>query len=194
MSFNRPRPGKAGRGRREEQAMNERVTPASGDARPARRRGRGRPCAAPAGGRRPASGQEAGRLAAQMQRPVTLDEAVSHRLRSARGAAHAKPAGEQPPAVSAPGPAATTPARVTTPASVSSLPARPPPSRHGRPSTDHTARRSGRRGGPLEARGSPQAGAARLSPGPAHACRSTARAAFRAATSTGSHTGEKGGA
>ncbi len=30
-------------------------------------------------------GQEAGRLAAQMQRPVTLDEAVSHRLRSARG-------------------------------------------------------------------------------------------------------------
>ncbi|MFF7971040.1 hypothetical protein [Streptomyces sp. NPDC007905] len=45
-------------------------------------------------------GQEAGRLAAQMQRPVTLDEAVSHRLRSVRpGAAHAKPAGEQPAAV-----------------------------------------------------------------------------------------------
>ncbi|KUM76248.1 hypothetical protein J7F01_11570 [Streptomyces sp. ISL-22] len=40
-------------------------------------------------------GQEAGRLASQMQRPVTLDEAVSHRLRSARAAAHAKPAGEQ---------------------------------------------------------------------------------------------------
>ncbi|WP_461081549.1 hypothetical protein [Streptomyces deserti] len=58
-------------------------------------------------------GQEAGRLAAQMQRPVTLDEAVSHRLRSARVAAHAKPAGEQPPAVSAA-------------ASVSSLPSRPP--------------------------------------------------------------------
>jgi hypothetical protein len=38
-------------------------------------------------------GQEAGRLAAQMQRPVTLDEAVSHRLRSARvpAAAHARP-------------------------------------------------------------------------------------------------------
>ncbi|MEV5343342.1 hypothetical protein AB0K93_33445 [Streptomyces sp. NPDC052676] len=36
-------------------------------------------------------GQEAGRLAAQMQRPVTLDEAVSHRLRSARVAAHARP-------------------------------------------------------------------------------------------------------
>ncbi|MFF8678576.1 hypothetical protein ACF07F_11800 [Streptomyces sp. NPDC015237] len=65
-------------------------------------------------------GQEAGRLAAQMQRPVTLDEAVSHRLRSARAAAtHARAAGEQPPAVaaSAAGPA---------PASVSSLPARPP--------------------------------------------------------------------
>lgn len=31
-----------------------------------------------------ALGQEAGRLAARMQRPVTLDEAVSHRLRSAR--------------------------------------------------------------------------------------------------------------
>ncbi|MBC2901957.1 hypothetical protein [Streptomyces cupreus] len=41
-------------------------------------------------------GQEAGRLAAQMGRPVTLDEAVSHRLRSVRAsAAHAKP-GEQP--------------------------------------------------------------------------------------------------
>lgn len=35
-------------------------------------------------------GQEAGRLASQMQRPVTLDEAVSNRLRSARSAAHAK--------------------------------------------------------------------------------------------------------
>jgi len=42
-------------------------------------------------------GQEAGRLAAQLGRPVTLDEAVSHRLRSARvSAAHAKPGGEQP--------------------------------------------------------------------------------------------------
>ncbi|MCZ9354911.1 hypothetical protein NGM36_34990 [Streptomyces mutabilis] len=64
-------------------------------------------------------GQEAGRLAAQMQRPVTLDEAVSHRLRSARGAAHARPAGEQPPAVGAP-------ATASAPASVSSLPSRPP--------------------------------------------------------------------
>ncbi|WP_320783329.1 hypothetical protein [Streptomyces sp. CRN 30] len=58
-------------------------------------------------------GQEAGRLAAQRQRPVTLDEAVSHRLRSVRSAAHAKPAGEQPPAVAVPAP-------------VSSLPPRPP--------------------------------------------------------------------
>ncbi|AZS84417.1 hypothetical protein AB0465_04065 [Streptomyces griseoviridis] len=59
-------------------------------------------------------GQEAGRLASQMQRPVTLDEAVSNRLRSTRPAAHAKPAGEQPTAVTPP------------PASVSSLPPRPP--------------------------------------------------------------------
>ncbi|GHH91985.1 hypothetical protein [Streptomyces capillispiralis] len=58
-------------------------------------------------------GQEAGRLASQLRRPVTLDEAVGHRLRSARPAAHAKPAGEQPPAV-------------TSAASVSSLPARAP--------------------------------------------------------------------
>ncbi|WP_053852924.1 hypothetical protein [Streptomyces sp. NRRL B-24085] len=58
-------------------------------------------------------GQEAGRLAAQMQRPVTLDEAVSNRLRSTRPAAHAKPAGEQPAAMPAS-------------ASVSSLPPRPP--------------------------------------------------------------------
>ncbi len=45
-------------------------------------------------------GQEAGRLAAQMQRAVTLDEAVSYRLRSSRPgvATHAKPAGEQPAA------------------------------------------------------------------------------------------------
>ncbi|MDF3298464.1 hypothetical protein [Streptomyces tropicalis] len=52
-------------------------------------------------------GQEAGRLAAQMQRPVTLDEAVGHRLRSARAAApsaaHARPAGEQPAATSTSG-------------------------------------------------------------------------------------------
>ncbi|MDX2546566.1 hypothetical protein ACOT81_46170 [Streptomyces sp. WI04-05B] len=57
-------------------------------------------------------GQEAGRLATQMQRPVSLDEAVSHRLRSSGLGAHAKPA-QQPPAVS-------------TSASVSALPSRPP--------------------------------------------------------------------
>ncbi|MFD7708683.1 hypothetical protein ACFV6E_10980 [Streptomyces sp. NPDC059785] len=61
-----------------------------------------------------ALGQEAGRLAARLQRPVTLDEAVSHRLRSSRTAAHAKPAGAQPAAVTAGA------------GSVSSFPARPP--------------------------------------------------------------------
>ncbi|NEE08049.1 hypothetical protein G3M58_16485 [Streptomyces sp. SID7499] len=59
-------------------------------------------------------GQDAGRLATQLRRPVTLEEAVSHRLRSTRVASHAKPAGEQPPVVTA------------APASVSSLPSRPP--------------------------------------------------------------------
>ncbi|MDQ0764594.1 hypothetical protein [Streptomyces canus] len=58
-------------------------------------------------------GQEAGRLASQMQRPVTLDEAVSNRLRTTRPASHAKPAGEQPAAMPAS-------------ASISSLPPRPP--------------------------------------------------------------------
>jgi hypothetical protein len=60
-------------------------------------------------------GQEAGRPAAQRQRPVTPDEAVSHRLRSARSTAHARPGaqpGEQPAPVVAP--------------AVSSLPPRPP--------------------------------------------------------------------
>ncbi|MCX4765641.1 hypothetical protein OG562_32625 [Streptomyces sp. NBC_01275] len=46
-------------------------------------------------------GQEAGRMASQMQRPVTLDEAVSNRLRSRpAAAAHARPA-EQPAAPAA---------------------------------------------------------------------------------------------
>ncbi|GHD89115.1 hypothetical protein [Streptomyces naganishii] len=59
-------------------------------------------------------GQEAGRLASQMQRPVTLDEAVSNRLRSTRpSAAHARPSAEQPPATTTP---------PSTSASVSSLP------------------------------------------------------------------------
>ncbi|AWW37053.1 hypothetical protein ADL00_13645 [Streptomyces sp. AS58] len=62
-------------------------------------------------------GQEAGRLAAQLQRPVTLDEAVSHRLRSVSPGAHAKPAGTQPAAVQA---------SSSSVSSVSSLPARPP--------------------------------------------------------------------
>lgn len=59
-------------------------------------------------------GQEAGRLATQMQRPVTLDEAVSQRLRSTRPAAHAKPS------------AAPQSAAVPSSASVASLPSRPP--------------------------------------------------------------------
>jgi hypothetical protein len=56
-------------------------------------------------------GQEAGRLAAQMQRAVTLDEAVSYRLRSSRPgvATHAKPAGEQPAPVSSNGSVASLP-------------------------------------------------------------------------------------
>ncbi|MER6466874.1 hypothetical protein AB0D30_34425 [Streptomyces sp. NPDC048409] len=54
-------------------------------------------------------GQEAGRLAAQMQRPVTLDEAVSNRLRSTRpAAAHARTGAEQPAATPAPGGAGVT--------------------------------------------------------------------------------------
>ncbi|MFQ6142158.1 hypothetical protein ACLMNJ_03635 [Streptomyces seoulensis] len=72
-------------------------------------------------------GQEAGRLAARMQRPVTLDEAVGHRLRSAPLGAHARPAGAQPQAVTAA--AAGPPSAGTAPApaaSVSALPTRPP--------------------------------------------------------------------
>ncbi|WP_377268173.1 hypothetical protein [Peterkaempfera sp. SMS 1(5)a] len=46
-----------------------------------------------------ALGQEAGRLAARLQRPVTLDEAVGHRLRSHGGAVSAK---EQVSAAAAP--------------------------------------------------------------------------------------------
>ncbi|MFH8569453.1 hypothetical protein [Streptomyces sp. NPDC017993] len=42
-----------------------------------------------------ALGQAAGRLAAQLQRPVTLDEAASHRLRTRPQAAHAKTAAPQ---------------------------------------------------------------------------------------------------
>ncbi|MGC0374036.1 hypothetical protein [Streptomyces sp. SAI-229] len=64
-------------------------------------------------------GQEAGRLAAQMRRPVTLEEAVSHRLRSVKSAAHARPASATP--ASAPMPDAGAAG-----ASVASLPSRPP--------------------------------------------------------------------
>jgi hypothetical protein len=64
-------------------------------------------------------GQEAGRLAAQTQRPVTLDEAVSPRLRSVRGAAHARATSAAPAASSAS-------AAPVSSASVSSLPPRPP--------------------------------------------------------------------
>ncbi|MFJ7999348.1 hypothetical protein ACIQ7D_19710 [Streptomyces sp. NPDC096310] len=57
-------------------------------------------------------GQEASRLAAQMKRPVSLDEAASHRLRTRAAAGHAKPAQDWP---------------VTAPAStVSSLTSRTP--------------------------------------------------------------------
>ncbi|MET8010327.1 hypothetical protein ABZU86_08590 [Streptomyces sp. NPDC005271] len=52
-----------------------------------------------------ALGQEAGRLAAQFQRPVSLDEAVSHRLRNQihTVGAHAKPVQERSqPAATAP--------------------------------------------------------------------------------------------
>jgi hypothetical protein len=66
-------------------------------------------------------GAEAGRLAAQMQRPVTLDEAASHRLR-ARSAAHAKPAQPVTPPVTQ---SATVPASASS-ATVSSLTGRSP--------------------------------------------------------------------
>jgi len=49
-------------------------------------------------------GQEAGRLAASMQRPVTLDEAASHRLRGRQAGTHARPAAGMPAAaVAGPG-------------------------------------------------------------------------------------------
>lgn len=48
-----------------------------------------------------AIGQEASRLAERAQRAVTLDEAVSHRLRSRPVAAHAKPAQAGPAAAAA---------------------------------------------------------------------------------------------
>ncbi|MEU0844633.1 hypothetical protein ABZ370_34865 [Streptomyces sp. NPDC005962] len=55
-----------------------------------------------------ALGQEAGRLAAQMHRPVSLDEAISHRLRTQAmsSAAHAKPQLERNQPAPAPSPSA----------------------------------------------------------------------------------------
>ncbi|GGX51239.1 hypothetical protein [Streptomyces fructofermentans] len=47
-----------------------------------------------------ALGQEAGQLAASMGRPVTLDEAATHRLRSRQPGTHARP--QSAPAVSTP--------------------------------------------------------------------------------------------
>ncbi|TJZ58869.1 hypothetical protein FCH28_01540 [Streptomyces piniterrae] len=52
-----------------------------------------------------ALGREAARLAAQLKRPVTLDEAASHRLRTRSPAVHAKP----PAAQERPQPAALKP-------------------------------------------------------------------------------------
>jgi hypothetical protein len=77
-------------------------------------------------------GQEAGRLAAQMQRPVTLDEAVSHRLRSTRPAAHARSTVTAPAvsaahsASSASASSASLPSGSASSGSVSALPPRPP--------------------------------------------------------------------
>ncbi|ALC25269.1 hypothetical protein ACH46N_29015 [Streptomyces pristinaespiralis] len=68
-----------------------------------------------------ALGQEAGRLAAQMQRPVSLDEAAGHRLRT-RSAVHAKPASAS---ASGSAPAGSAP-HLPPPTSVSSLTARTP--------------------------------------------------------------------
>jgi hypothetical protein len=80
-------------------------------------------------------GQEAGRLASQMKRPVSLDEAASHRLRT-RGVGLPKPAQDWP---------VTTPATST----MSSLTARTP-GEHARQAiekingsgTEHEAQRS----------------------------------------------------
>ncbi|MDQ0773769.1 hypothetical protein QF026_002235 [Streptomyces aurantiacus] len=58
-----------------------------------------------------ALGQEAGRLAERMQRPVTLDEAVSHRLRGRQAGSHARAAaGSAMPAAASAVPAGAGPA------------------------------------------------------------------------------------
>ncbi|MFI1335086.1 hypothetical protein ACH4U7_34260 [Streptomyces sp. NPDC020845] len=70
-------------------------------------------------------GQEAGRLAAQLQRPVSLDEAVSHRLRGRPAstvhathtthASHAKPAQDRGQQLPAPAPAPAAPLTARSP-------------------------------------------------------------------------------
>ncbi|MFE7029988.1 hypothetical protein ACFU9Y_06720 [Streptomyces sp. NPDC057621] len=75
-----------------------------------------------------ALGQEAGRLAASMQRPVTLDEAASHRLRGRQAGSHARPAAASASASAMPaGAAVAAPAAVGGPqvSAVSSLPRTP---------------------------------------------------------------------
>ncbi|MEW2568166.1 hypothetical protein [Streptomyces sp. NPDC047070] len=73
-----------------------------------------------------ALGQEAGRLAASMQRPVTLDEAASHRLRGRQAGSHARPgaasASAMPAGAGVAAPAAVGGAQVS---AVSSLPRTP---------------------------------------------------------------------
>ncbi|WP_030740101.1 hypothetical protein [Streptomyces sp. NRRL F-5135] len=84
-----------------------------------------------------ALGQEASRLAAQLKRAVSLDEAASHRLRS-RTTHRAKPAQDWPvtsasstgsaaaPAATAPPAVTAAPPQAAAPAGVSSLAARTP--------------------------------------------------------------------
>lgn len=138
-------------------------------------------------------GQEAGRLASRMQRPVTLDEAVSHRLRSARAAAaHAKPAGEQPQA------AVSTGAGITGAAGFA-VPAKPvPPCRPCRPGPRRTMRglRRSRRGRRSNGSTGPRRPDGRQDVR-GDGCPAVARifvVALRAATRTGSQVGENGGA
>ncbi|MFD6288776.1 hypothetical protein [Streptomyces sp. NPDC060205] len=69
-----------------------------------------------------ALGQEAGRLAASMQRPVTLDEAASHRLRGRQAGSHARPAAAAASAMPAAAPAAVGGPQVSAVSSLSRTP------------------------------------------------------------------------
>ncbi|MDQ1035574.1 hypothetical protein QFZ75_001990 [Streptomyces sp. V3I8] len=69
-----------------------------------------------------ALGQEAGRLAASMQRPVTLDEAASHRLRGRQAGSHARQAAASAMPAAAAAPTAVGGGQVS---AVSSLPRTP---------------------------------------------------------------------